>query len=156
MKAEKATIGDVPRIHVLVNHFAEKGEMLPRALSEIYESLRDYFVVREKGGVVACASLHIYWSDMAEARAVAVAEEYQERGYGTLLVNSCMEEARGLGIPTVFCLTYRPGFFERFGFRRLDKMELPRKIWSDCYRCPKFPNCDEIALTCEVLEQAEN
>ena len=140
----------MPHIHVLLNHFAEKGKMLPRALSEIYESMRDYFVVREAERMVACASLHIYWMDMAEIRSVAVAEDYQRRECGTLLVKSCMEEAKGLGIPLVFCLTYRPTFFERLGFRQLDKMELPRKVWSDCYRCPKFPNCDEIALTCNL------
>ena len=36
--------------------------------------------------------------------------------------------------------------FEKFGFTQIDKMELPHKVWSECYRCPKFPNCDEVAL----------
>lgn len=146
MKVEKAKIGDVPQIHWLVNHFAEKGEMLPRALSDIYENVRDYYVVREGDRVVACAALHIFWSDLAEIRAVTVSEDIQKQGIGACLVQACLEDAEELGIPEVFCLTYKPAFFENFGFHQLDKSELPRKVWVECYRCPKFPDCDEVAL----------
>src|SRR5208283_5287014 len=59
---EKAKINDAPQIHRLVNSFAERGEMLARPLSEIYENIRDYFVVRKAGDVVACAALHIAWA----------------------------------------------------------------------------------------------
>ena len=146
MKAEKAHIGDIAQIHKLVNRFADMGEMLPRALSELYENLRDFFVVRHGEQLVACAALHIFWSDLAEIRAVAVVNEMQAQGAGALLVQACLEEAMGLGIETVFCLTYKPDFFEKFGFRQVDKMELPRKIWGECQRCPKFLDCDEVAL----------
>ncbi len=146
MKVEKARIGDIPQIHRLVNHFADKGEMLPRAMSELYENIRDLFVVKDGDQLVACAALHIFWSDLAEIRSVAVAEEKQEQGAGALLIQTCLEEARDLGIETAFTLTYKPEFFERFGFHRVDVMELPRKVWGECQRCPKFPNCDEIAL----------
>ena len=143
---EKATIKDAPQIHKLVNYFAEKGDMLPRALSEIYENTRDFFVVREEDRVVACAALHIYWSDLAELRAVTVSEDRQNQGIGARLVQACLGEAKELGIPKVFCLTYKRAFFEKFGFNEVDSMELPRKVWAECYRCPKFPNCDEVAL----------
>jgi amino-acid N-acetyltransferase len=146
MKAEKARIGDIPQIHKLVNRFAEKGEMLPRALSELYENIRDFFVVREGEQLVACAALHIFWSDLAEIRAVSVVEEMHDQGAGAFLVQACLEEAMGLGIETVFCLTYKPDFFEKCGFRQVDKMDLPRKVWGECQRCPKFPDCDEVAL----------
>jgi len=146
MNVEKARIGDIPQIHQMVNRFADKGEMLPRAMSELYENIRDLFVVRDGDELVACAALHIFWSDLAEVRSVAVAEEKQDQGAGALLIKACLDEARGLGIETIFCLTYKPEFFERFGFRRVDVMELPRKVWGECQRCPKFPNCDEVAL----------
>ena len=146
MKAEKARISDVPQIHKLVNYFADKGEMLPRALGNIYENMREFFVARDGDKVVACVAFHIYWSDLAEIRALAVSEECQNQGIGSKLVRACFEEAKELGIPTIFCLTYKPEFFEKFGFRQIDKMELPRKVWAECYRCPKFPNCDEVAL----------
>ncbi len=147
MKVEKARIADAQRIHELVNSFADRGEMLPRALSEIYENLRDFFVIRDDHGVViGCVALHINWSDLAEIKSLAVSEERQTQGLGSMLVEACLKEAKELGIPTVFCLTYKPAFFEKHSFRRVDKMELPRKVWSECYRCPKFPDCDEVAL----------
>ena len=120
--------------------------MLPRALSQIYENIRDYFVVRQGERVIACAALHVSWEDLAEVKSVAVAEDSQKQGIGAQLVEACLKEARELGIPTVFCLTYQPTFFEKCGFCQVDKMELPRKVWGECYLCPKFPNCDEVAL----------
>ena len=133
-------------MHRLINGFADKGEMLPRPLSEIYENIRDYFVVRQGERVLACAALHIAWSDLAEIKSVAVAEDSQQQGIGAQLVEVCLKEAKELGIATVFCLTYQPAFFEKFGLSQVDKMELPRKVWTECYRCPKFPDCDEVAL----------
>ena len=146
MKAEKARIADIPQIQKLVNHFAAKGEMLPRALSELYENVRDFYVVRSGEEVIGCAALHVFWLDLAEIRGVAVVEEMQNQGVGAVIIEACVDEARNLGINTIFCLTYRPGFFERFGFYQVDKKELPHKIWAECLRCPKFPDCDEIAL----------
>ena len=120
--------------------------MLPRALSQIYENIRDYFVIRQGERVIACAALHVTWEDLAEVKSVAVAEDSQKQGVGAQLVEACLKEAKELGIPTVFCLTYQPAFFESCGFSQVDKMELPRKVWGECYLCPKFPNCDEVAL----------
>jgi amino-acid N-acetyltransferase len=79
-------------------------------------------VVREGDTVLACASLHIYWSDLAEIRAVTVTEDSQKQRMGTRLIETCLEEAEELGIPTIFCLTYKPDIFEKLGFRRVDKM----------------------------------
>lgn len=146
MKIEKAIIADVPQMHKLINYFADKGEILPRPMSELYENIRDFFVARDREEVVACAALHILWSDLAEIKAVSVAEERQGQGMGAALVRACLEEAKSLCIPRVFCLTRKTTFFERFGFRQIDRMELPRKIWGECQRCPKFPNCDETAM----------
>jgi len=150
LKVEKARISDVPQMQQLINYFADKDEMLPRPLSELYENIRDYFVVRRGERVIACASLHVFWSDLAEVRSLAVAEDNQEEGIGAQLMEACLQEADRLGIVTIFCLTYKPAFFEKFGFSRVDKMELPRKVWTECYRCPKFPNCDEVALVYQL------
>ena len=146
MQVEKARIDDVPTIHHLVNFFADRGEMLHRPLSEVYENLRDFFVIRKDEEVAACVALHICWSDLAEIKSLAVREEDQDQGVGKTLAEACIEEARGLGIATIFALTYKPTFFEKLGFKRVDVQELPRKVWGECQRCPKFPNCDETAL----------
>ncbi len=147
---EKATIKDVEDIHRLINYFAGKDEMLPRPLSEIYENIRDYFVVRSGKIVVACGALHIMWSDLAEVKSVAVSEGHQHQGLGTSLVRACLAEAAELGLPTIFCLTYKPSFFQKMGFGEVDKMQLPRKVWTECYHCPKFPDCNEVALICNL------
>jgi amino-acid N-acetyltransferase len=143
---EKAKVSDARQIHKLINHFAEKGEMLARSLSEIYENIRDYYVVRQNEQVVACIALHISWEDLAEVKSLAVTEVCQKKGIGELLVAACIKEAGELGIPTVFCLTYTADFFKKCGFSLEDKATLPHKVWGECYRCPKFPNCDELAL----------
>ncbi|MBE0480768.1 MAG: N-acetyltransferase [Dehalococcoidia bacterium] len=146
MRVEKAKIGDASQMHRLINRFAAQGEMLPRALSEIYENIRDYFVVRNGEEVIACVALHVSWSDLAEIKSLAVADGCKERGIGTLLVKTCIDEAMELGISTIFCLTYKPAFFEKCGFELVDKTMLPRKVWGECYKCPKFPDCDEVPL----------
>lgn len=43
-------------------------------------------------------------------------------------------------------------FFEKCGFRLVNKRELPQKVWKDCMGCPKFPECDEVAMI-KVLEE---
>jgi amino-acid N-acetyltransferase len=151
-KIEKACIDDVIQIHKLVNNFAERGEMLPRPLSELYENVRDFFVARENGQVIACAALHIAWADLAEVKSLAVSEEHRRHGLGQKLVQACLDEAKSLGITTVFSLTYVATFFEKCGFVQEDKSTLPHKIWGECYRCPKFPNCDEAALIYRIKQ----
>lgn len=146
----KARVQDVKTIQRLVAEYARKGDMLPRSLSEIYENLRDYFVYIGDGDtVVGSAAVHIMWEDLAEVRSLAVREDWMGRGVGTKLVEACLSEALVLGISRVFALTYKPDFFERLGFRRVDKAELPQKIWTDCLKCSKFPDCDEIALVAD-------
>jgi amino-acid N-acetyltransferase len=152
-QVERARIPDVPQIHKLINDYAREGEMLARPLSELYEGIRDFLVVRDDERVVACAALHVSWSDLAEIRSVAVAGDSKKKGLGARLVEACLKEAEDLGIKTVFCFTYQPDFFKRHGFVDIDKMELPRKVWTDCFRCPKFPNCDETALIYHAEEK---
>ncbi len=150
-----ASIADASAVHDLVNAFARRGEMLPRTMTEIYENLRDFYVVRDDGGMaVACGALHILWEDLAEIKSLAVREDLQGRRLGARIVDACVAEAREIGLATVFALTYRPGFFERLGFVQADVMTLPRKVWGECYRCPKFPGCNEIALTLDLRTRA--
>ena len=145
-----AHINDVEQMNKLVNHFAQKDLMLARPLSELYENIRDYYVCVENGSVVGCASLHIFWKDLAEIKSVAVEEDHQNKGIGKQLIQKCLEEGKVLGISRLFVLTYVPEFFERMGFKRVDKDLLPHKIWSECVKCYKFPDCDEVPLIIEI------
>lgn len=152
---QRATVHDGAGIHELVNYWAAQGQMLPRTLGETYEHLRDFFVVRAGDRVVGCAALHITWADLAELKSLAVAEDQHSRGVGAALVQACVDEGRALGLTRLFALTYRPGFFERLGWEQADVMNLPRKVWNECYRCPKFPGCDEIAMVIELVSDTQ-
>ena len=146
----KARMSDVKGIRQLIAEYAKKGDMLPRSMADIYENLRDYFVFEEDGGeLVGSAAIHIMWEDLAEVRSLAVREGKMRRGVGTQLVESCISEAIMLGIERVFALTYKPDFFKKLGFHIVDKAELPQKIWTDCLKCSKFPDCDEVALVAD-------
>ncbi len=146
----KARMSDVKGIHGLIAEYARKGDMLPRSLADIYENLRDYFIFEDDDGeLVGSAAIHIMWEDLAEVRSLAVRDGKMRRGIGTQLVESCISEAIVLGIGRVFALTYKPEFFEKLGFHVVDKAELPQKIWTDCLKCSKFPDCDEVALVAD-------
>jgi len=146
----KAEIKDVKEIQKLLTHFANRGDMLSRSLSELYEAIRDFYICEEEGRLLGTAALHVVWEDLAEIRSVAVSEEAGRKGVGTQLVQACLDEAREIGLKRVFCLTYKPNFFGKFGFRIVDKSELPHKVWGDCMKCVKFPDCDEIAMVLDL------
>ena len=136
----------------LINQYAERDEMLPRALHELYENLRDFHIIEDDGEIVGCAALHVCWANLAEVKSVAVAEHCRRKGYGRMLIHACIEDARALEISRLFCLTYRPDFFGSLGFAVVDRNTLPRKVWGECIRCPKFSNCTEIAMALQVIE----
>ena len=146
----KAKVTDVNRIKGLIDSFAREGEMLPRSLNELYENVRDFWVYEEEGKVLACAAFHPSWEDLAEVKSLAVDKRKQKQGIGRKLLSACLSEAGALGIKRVLALTYHPRFFQRAGFRIINKSDLPHKIWGECIKCPHFPDCQEIPLIYEV------
>ncbi len=146
----KARVGDVRAIQGLIEGSASKGEMLHRSLSEIYDNIRDFYVFQGNQSLSGTCALHVCWEDLAEIRSLTVLEEERKKGIGSELVKACLGEAEQLGVRKVFALTYEPTFFQRFGFGTVDKATLPHKVWSDCLKCVKFPDCDEIALILQL------
>jgi amino-acid N-acetyltransferase len=147
---EAARLSDVEAIHQLVTYWADKGDMLHRPVAEVYEAIRDFKVARDGDTVVACGSLHIMGSDLAEVRSLAVRADTQMKGIGAAIVSACVDEARQFGIERVFALTYKPAFFEKQGFRVANVMEFPQKVWNECVRCPFFANCKEVAVVMDL------
>jgi amino-acid N-acetyltransferase len=147
VQIEKARIDDPRAIQALVNTYASRELMLARSLNDVYEALRDFFVCREDGRLIGCVALHISWEGLGEIRSLAVLPEAQGRGIGRALVEECSREAVEMGLKRVFVLTYLPEFFRKLGFSEQPKEELPHKIWADCLNCPRFPECDEIAMS---------
>jgi len=147
----KVKIEEVPVVQSLINTEAQKGHILPRSLSYLYENVRDFWVVEEDGQIQGCVALHIVWEDLAEIKSLVVDIGRRGQGLGKKLVEQAIEEAREYGIKKIFVLTYIPEYFLQFGFIPIDKSQLPHKIWSECINCPKFPNCQESAML-KVLE----
>ncbi|MBN2132884.1 MAG: N-acetyltransferase [Sedimentisphaerales bacterium] len=146
MTVRDAKISDAKAICALINCYAEHDRMLFRSLAEVYETLQTFLVADGDGQVVGCCALEIIWSDLAEIKSLAVSPSHKGRGLGAALVTAALKQAERLGLPRVFALTLEPGFFEKQGFRIVAKEELPMKVWSDCARCPKQQECDEIAV----------
>ncbi|MDM8526300.1 N-acetyltransferase [Desulfococcaceae bacterium HSG8] len=142
----KATIKDIKAIHGLLQEYGEKGELLARPLSQLYDHVRDFWVWLKDDKVRACCALQFCWEDLAEIRSLAVHPDHTGKNIGTTLMEHALSEAGSFDIKEVFTLTYQPGFFKRFGFAQIDRSDLPLKIWSDCIICVKFPDCDETAM----------
>ena len=151
----KAVIQDIKAIHRLLQEYGNRGDLLPRPLSQLYDHLRDFTVATDTSDdrIIGCCALQFCWEDLAEIRSLAVNPDQLKKGVGTRLVLNAIAEAKSYKIRKVFTLTYRPAFFEQFGFQKIDRSELPYKIWGDCILCVKFPDCDETAMMYKI-EQA--
>ncbi len=155
-QAQRASVNDAREIQRLIAYWAEEtGDVLPRTEGEIYETIRDFVVVpAESGnGLLAAGALHVEWRDLAEIKSLVVDPKAQGKGLGRIVVDACLDEAVDLGLKTVFALTTTPAFFERLGFRVAGVSAFPRKVWNECFRCPKYANCDEIAVTIDLRER---
>ena len=152
MEYRKPTFDDIEEIYNLVMEYANDGVMLARSRNTLYETIRDMIVaVNPEGKVVGVGALHIIWAELAEVRTMAVSPAVIRQGIGAEIVRRLLEEGRALGVKRFFTLTYKPGFFQTLGFRTITKNELPHKVWKDCIECPKFPNCDEIAMELDTV-----
>ena len=154
MEIHSAKITNVKAIHALISSYAERDRMLFCPISDIYEKLQTFNVAIVDENVVGCCALEVIWSNLAEIKSLAVDETKKEKGIGRMLVNAAIEQAVRLGVPKVFALTLEPNFFEKLGFEKVEKDTLPMKVWSDCAKCPKQQNCDEIAVIKTVLPDA--
>lgn len=148
----KAKVSDAKTIHQMINLSSNKGEMLPRSLMDLYGSLRDFYVyLDDEGTLVGFCAMHIFWENLAEVRSLYVRSENRRSGIGRKLVEACISEAITLDLLRIFTLTYQTEFFAHLGFVVTDRSKLPEKVWSDCFKCSKYPDfCDEVAMVIEL------
>lgn len=149
-KIRPARIQDVPYIHHLLETYAAKGNLLPRAMGEIYRHLRDFFVIEVDGELAAVAALEIFTEDLGEVRSLVVDEKFERRGLGRLIVQRIVAEARNIGLRRLMALTYVPLFFHKLGFKTVGMDTLPEKVWNVCIKCYKYNKCDEVAVLLEL------
>jgi amino-acid N-acetyltransferase len=161
---QKAQIRDVEEILALVNGFASSNLMLPRGPQYLYENIRDFVIAIDENIpvysltdtkevmnlMVACGSLHVLWEDIAEVRALAIHPDYQHLGLGSRIVKFMEEEARKIGIHRLFTFTMTEDFFRALGFRKINRKDLPPKVWGECSRCPKYFQCDEVGMVLDI------
>jgi argininosuccinate lyase/amino-acid N-acetyltransferase len=145
-----ARIDDVPGIAALMADYVLQGTLLPRPVSELYHCVREFQVAEKDGAVVACAALRLLWSDLGEVRSLAVRPDHHGKGLGAALVQRVIADARVLQVPRVIALTREVAFFERCGFHTETRDLLPRKVWTDCVRCPRRHACDEVAVVMDL------
>lgn len=140
----KAELRDVPLIFEMINHYAAERIMLPRPLTDLYESVREFSVAEaDDGSVLACGALKLYNADLAEVRSLCVSPGSQHRGMGRALTERLIAEADSFGLKTVFALTTTPNFFLKCGFRETARERFPMKVWRDCLRCDRYFHCIE-------------
>ncbi|MBI2432002.1 MAG: N-acetyltransferase [Candidatus Hydrogenedentes bacterium] len=142
----KPKVTEVTAMKNLLDRAVKEGSVLPRALPELYENVRDFFVYVDEAGLGGCVALHIDMADLAEVRSLVVREDIRGQGVGEQLLEAVLNEARYLQIARVYALTRVPGFFVKNSFYSVDKSELPYKVFKDCMRCRLFPGCDEVAM----------
>ena len=156
----RARVADVPGIAGVMAPYVVEGTLLPRPVSELYQCVREFHVVErvaENGtgsSIVACAALRLLWRDLGEVRSLAVRPDAHGKGLGAALVAAVVADARALGLPRIIALTREVGFFQRSGFNAQPRESIPRKVWTDCVRCPKRHACDEVAMTLDLVPGA--
>src|SRR5713101_4143463 len=146
MRTREAVLPDAEQIHVLIAAYSGDGTLLPRGLAEICENIRDFVVLEYGGRIIGCGAMHLYGPHLAEVRSITVDQNYQKRGGGELLVQSLMSEARKHEVSCICLFTRTPEFFAKLGFSVAQREELPDKINKDCCVCPRYHNCDEVAM----------
>ena len=150
----RALPSDVPGIARVMADYVQQGVLLPRPVSELYQCIREFHVAEKDGDVVACAALRLLWHDLGEVRSLAVRPDHHGNGLGALLVERTLADARSLGLPRVIALTREVSFFERCGFTVASRDNLPRKVWTDCVKCPRRHACDEVAVVLDLVPGA--
>ena len=145
-----AMVADVPSIAALIMANAIQGKVLPRSEAAIEATINDWFVAVADEEVLGCVSLLRYTSGLVEVRSLVVGERYRGLRIGSRLMETLLLEARQRGVPTLFALTRKVAFFERFDFQISERARFPEKVWHDCHLCPLIDNCDETAMVLEL------
>jgi amino-acid N-acetyltransferase len=150
VKIRPAEREDIDRMARIIAHYASEGLMLPRSHAAMQEALPNYVVADVNGEIIGCGGLEQYSRDTAEIYGLATSPEKPVRGAGSAIVHALIEKARAEKISQVFALTLAPAFFQKLGFHTVEHKDLPMKVWKDCVACPKYGNCDEIAMVLDL------
>ena len=93
------------------------------------EQQSSFFVLRNERGTVGTVALDVFGDD-AVLRALAVDAECRGAGYGWMLADMAVSQARWRGIRRIYLLTESASdfFAAKFGFRVVDRSTLSRQV----------------------------
>ena len=104
------------------------------AVTSLEEPARDeqqgsFFVLRNEDGTVGCVSLEVLGND-AILRALAVDSKFRGAGYGWMLADMAVSQARWRGVRRIYLLTESASdfFAAKFGFRVVDRSTLSKQV----------------------------
>jgi UDP-N-acetylmuramate: L-alanyl-gamma-D-glutamyl-meso-diaminopimelate ligase len=93
------------------------------------EHTPSFFVLRNEKGVVGAVALEVL-ADDAILRSLAVDPEYRGAGYGWMLADMAVAQARWRGVRRIYLLTETASdfFAAKFGFRVVDRSTLSKQV----------------------------
>lgn len=134
-RIRRARTGDVPRIQELVEPLVQRRILLGKETVTFYESVQEFRVAEDdSGALVGCGALHVMWSDLAEVRTLAVADDWLGKGLGRALLGRLEEDAHELGLSRLFCLTFEVAFFQRNGFEDMGSEAVDPALYAELVR----------------------
>lgn len=139
IKVRHARTKDVRAIASLMQPYVQERILLGKDLVVLYESVQEFRVaVTPEDEVVGAGALHVMWDDIAEARSIAVRQDWLGKGVGRVLLEGLERDALKLGLKSLFCLTFEVAFFERAGFEAMDEGEplVAADVYAELVRSP--------------------
>lgn len=108
---------DLRALYGLIQAGMERDELIRRTPADVEAHLDDYFLFEVDRTPVGCAALHLdAGHDMAELACVIVDPHYENQGIGGKLMRYAEDQARALGVSTLYCLsTQAYNYFQQKG-----------------------------------------
>ncbi|MEA2634036.1 MAG: hypothetical protein QOH92_803, partial [Chloroflexota bacterium] len=84
----------------------------------------NFIVAEDAGAIVGIGQVKTHGDGTRELASIAVIPARQSQGIGGAIIETLL--AREPGVVHLTCRSQLQGYYERFGFRRLDPAEFPR------------------------------
>ena len=136
-RVRPATTGDIRAIAVLIQPLVDSRVLLGKDLVVLFESVQEFSVaVDPEDLVIGCGALHVFWEDLGEIRTLSVDPAHTHKGVGHALIDALEARARGLGVTTLFCLTFEVDFFTTHGFVVQPDVDVDPDVYAELVRSP--------------------
>lgn len=127
MSIRQAQSGDIPDIAALIRPLEEQGILLRRSREYLENHIGEFSVLEHDRQIYGCVALKTFSDGQSgELACLVVSPEAQDSGYGELLLEHLLAQARSRNIRKLFALSTHTGewFIER-GFQTASPEDLP-------------------------------